>query len=130
MTIVGEFIGKIFSTPIPSEIFLTVIDAPLCLPCLWAITIPSKTQSCLACGIPILLSADGEVKQIIDEAKCGVSANAGDASELAKAIHLIINITNAELNEMSNHALSYSSKHFNRSKLNNRLLHVFQESIR
>lgn len=91
----------------------------------FSMTIPAKTQSCLACGIPILLSADGEVQQIINEARCGVTADAGDPLALAQAIKFMINLKDNELKEMGTNALSYSSKHFNRDTLNERILEVF-----
>lgn len=39
---------------------------------LWTKTIPAKLQSYMACGMPIIASAEGETERIIKEAECGV----------------------------------------------------------
>ena len=44
LEIFGEFIGKTFSTPTPAKTVRTVKVAPASLPCLRAITNPSKAE--------------------------------------------------------------------------------------
>ena len=44
----------------------------------FSITIPAKTQSCLACGRPILASVDGEVQEIIKRAHAGLVSDSED----------------------------------------------------
>lgn len=56
---------------------------------LFALTVPSKLQTYLAAGRPILAATDGETARIVEEARAGISCAAGDASALARsAIHL------------------------------------------
>jgi glycosyltransferase involved in cell wall biosynthesis len=50
------------------------------------VTVPAKLQAYLCTKKPILGMLNGEGAQIIDEAKCGFSVNAGDSIGLAKKI--------------------------------------------
>ena len=49
----------------------------------FAVTIPSKVQSYLACGKPILAALDGEGARVIEEARAGVVCPPEDAERLA-----------------------------------------------
>ncbi len=49
-------------------------------------TIPAKLQSYMACGMPIIASANGETRRIIDEAKCGLYSSIGDVDGLVENI--------------------------------------------
>ena len=40
----------------------------------------------MACGMPVIASAEGETRRIIEEAECGICCNIGDAKELANGI--------------------------------------------
>src|SRR5690606_27923203 len=50
---------------------------------IFTLTIPSKIQSYLACGRPILASLDGEGAKIINESESGFSSAAEDGQALA-----------------------------------------------
>lgn len=81
------------------------------------ITLPAKTQSCLACGKPILVSADGEVQNIIKAAGAGICANASDADMLAERLIELLKLDKFQLDKMSENALIYSENYFNKDKL-------------
>lgn len=87
---VSEYFNFIEKQP-PEKIPLYMAYADAALICLsksevFAMTIPAKTHSCMACGVPILVSADGEVGEIIEEAQCGYSSASSDAKGLAENI--------------------------------------------
>lgn len=84
---------------------------------IFSMTIPAKTQSCLACGMPILASADGEIRQIIEDAKCGLSSPAEDAVELAKNILQMSKLPQNELKVMGCNSLAYYKQHFDKKIL-------------
>ena len=63
-------------------------------------TIPSKIQSYLACGKPILASLDGEGAKIINEAECGFTSPSEDAKALAENVYKLYNLSNNERNKM------------------------------
>lgn len=84
---------------------------------IYAMTIPAKTQSCLACGVPILVSADGEVQNIIREAGCGFCSDSGDALKLADNIKLFIALSAEEREKLSINALNYYRENFDKKSL-------------
>jgi glycosyltransferase involved in cell wall biosynthesis len=113
-----NFVEKQPANRIPE--FMSVCDASLiCLgkSKIFAKTIPAKTQSCLACGIPVIVSADGEIQDIINESKAGICSNAGDEEDLAKKIEIITNTPKTELLQMSKNALKYYQKHFEKEAI-------------
>ena len=79
-------------------------------------TIPAKLQSYMACGMPILASAIGETKRIIEEARCGVCCEIGVSSALADRIYYIIS-NKHELKAMGDNARKYYEMHFDRKEL-------------
>lgn len=81
---------------------------------LWKMTIPAKLQSYMACGMPILASAEGETQRVIDEAKCGFCVPLGDAEELSQAIMKILTL---DLTEMRRNSRKYFENHFNKKML-------------
>ncbi|EXM38187.1 glycosyl transferase family 1 [Ruminococcus albus SY3] len=77
-------------------------------------TIPAKLQSYMACGMPIIASANGETKRIIDEAKCGVCVELGNAQALSKAI---TEMACSDMVSASSHSRDYFDEHFEKQKL-------------
>ena len=57
---------------------------------IFALTIPSKIQTYLACGRPVIAGLDGEGARIIDEAKAGITCSAEDPVGLSKAVIALI----------------------------------------
>lgn len=77
-------------------------------------TIPAKLQSYMACGMPIIASANGETKRIIEEAECGVCVELGNAELLSKAI---ADMKNADSKLTGNNSREYFGKHFEKDKI-------------
>jgi glycosyltransferase involved in cell wall biosynthesis len=100
--------------------FLCLTDSPL-----FAMTIPAKLQSYMACGVPIIASAEGETNQIIKEAKAGVCGPAGDFQKLAENIVELLNKPQDQLNKLGNNAREYYDKNFNKNELLNRMDRYF-----
>jgi len=117
-----NFIEKQQAIRIPE--LMSVCDATLiCLAKskVFSITLPSKTQSCLACGIPILVSADGEIQKIINESKSGLCSGAGDFNELANNIIKLVTFSKDKLEKMSENAIEYYQENFDKTKLLDRM---------
>ena len=87
----------------------------------FAMTIPAKTQSCMACGMPILVSADGEVGEIIKDAGCGLVSASGDAEGLAENIIKMGNMSKAELDNLGKRSGDYFDSHFLKKMLMDRM---------
>lgn len=117
-----NFIAKQPPTRIPE--FMAVCDAALiCLSKskVFSITLPAKTQSCLACGIPIIVSADGEIQEVIGDARAGVCSNAGNPEMLAIKIIELTSKSKEELLQMGQNAYAYSKVNFDKDKLLKRM---------
>ncbi len=83
----------------------------------FSMTVPAKTQSCMACGKPILVSADGEVQEIIRDSGSGLVSDAEDAEGLTENIIDMMNMTPVERAKMGQNALGYSHKNFDKNML-------------
>lgn len=97
--------------------FVSFADNPL-----YSMTIPAKLQSYMACGIPILASACGETRRVIEEAQCGFVSQIGKSDELANIIICFSSETQEKLNEMKQNAISYSKKNFDKKNLHDQIL--------
>ncbi|RSD26966.1 glycosyltransferase family 4 protein [Mesobacillus subterraneus] len=101
--------------------FLCLTEGPL-----FSMTIPAKLQSYMACGIPILASADGETKHIIEESNSGLSSPAGNAEKLADIIIDLSKKSKMELKQLGNNARVYYAEHFDKEELLNRMDRIFK----
>ncbi len=88
---------------------------------IFALTIPAKVQSYLACGKPIVGALDGEGARIIEEAGAGITCQAEDPSGLAEAVLTIYRMSEAERRGMGMRGRTYYERHFDRSMLLDRL---------
>lgn len=125
-----NFIKKQPAEKIP--LYMAYADAALiCLDKseVFAMTIPAKTQSCMACGVPILVSADGEVGEIIEEAGCGYSSAASDAEGLAVNIKKFCLLSESEKNEMRQRSRLYYDKSFDKDMLMDKMDTYFTEEF-
>ncbi|MDO9630159.1 MAG: glycosyltransferase family 4 protein [Acholeplasmataceae bacterium] len=95
---------------------LTLQESPI-----FDLTIPAKLQSYMAYGLPIMASANGEVQSIVKLSNCGYCAKAGDVNEFTKNIIEFTKLTIKQRKELGSNAKTYSNKHFNKSKLMDRL---------
>lgn len=104
--------------------FMAVSDGALVLLSkneLFEMTIPAKVQSCLACGMPIIASASGETKEIIENGNVGFCSPAGDENNLASNIEKFQKLTVSERKRLSNNSIQYYNENFDKIKLMNRL---------
>lgn len=99
--------------------FLSFKDDPL-----WTKTIPAKLQSYMACGMPVIASAEGETRRIIEEAECGVCSAIGDAEKLSESIKKMMNV-NLEI--MRIRSREYYEKNFDKKRLMNQIEDYFKD---
>jgi len=117
-----NFIDKQPAKRIPE--FMAVSDATLISLSkskVFSITLPAKTQSCLACGVPVIVSADGEIQNVINKAGAGVCSNAGDARGLAENIMKLVNLPDEKNKEMGRSAVNYYKENFDKEMLLTRM---------
>jgi glycosyltransferase involved in cell wall biosynthesis len=88
---------------------------------IFSLTIPSKIQSYLACGKPIIASLDGEGAKIVEEAKAGFTSNSEDIIGLKNVIMKMYLLPTWRHKELGDNARSYFEKEFEREMLIDKL---------
>ena len=81
------------------------------------LTIPSKLQSYLACGRPVVAALDGEGARVIQEAQAGFAAEPGEPAALAGAVLAMYHLPEEKRREMGQRARAYFEENFERGKL-------------
>ena len=97
---------------VADALLLTLRKQPSC-----ALTIPSKLQSYLACGRPIVAGLDGEGARVVRESCAGFAAGAGDPAGLAEAVLAMYRLSKEAREQMGQRARQYFEQHFERNKL-------------
>jgi glycosyltransferase involved in cell wall biosynthesis len=88
---------------------------------IFALTIPSKIQSYLACGKPIITSLDGEGSKIIEEANAGFTSPSEDCEGLVANIKKFLTLSNEEQKTLGQNGRAYFNIEFEREILIDRL---------
>ena len=95
----------------------------------FALTIPSKVQSYLACAKPIVAALDGEGARIIEEAEAGLSCPAENPSALANTVLRMYRMKSSERESMGKRGREYFEKNFERGLLLDRLDEWMRELV-
>ncbi|HIJ94479.1 MAG TPA: glycosyltransferase family 4 protein [Desulfuromonadales bacterium] len=95
----------------------------------FALTVPGKIQSYMACGRPIVAALDGEGGRLIIESGAGLSVSSEDVDALADAIMTMYHMPKDEREAMGKNGKDYCEENFDRDKLLNRLEVWMQELI-
>jgi glycosyltransferase involved in cell wall biosynthesis len=88
---------------------------------IFALTIPSKIQSYLACGKPIITSLDGEGSKIIEEANAGFTTPSEDYKGLVANIKKLIALSKEEQKILGQNGRDYFNSEFEREILVDKL---------
>lgn len=94
---------------------------------IFSLTIPTKIQSYLACGRPIVAALDGEGARVINESGAGIAVSAGNAAALAGAVLRLHSLPAPERDSMGRRGRAYFEREFERSMLVSRLEQWFHE---
>ena len=95
----------------------------------FAMTVPSKLQSYLACGRPIIAALDGEGARVLDEAGAGLTCPAEDARALADAVLALYRMPASERNRMGERGRAYFETQFERGILLQRLCRCIHDTV-
>jgi glycosyltransferase involved in cell wall biosynthesis len=95
----------------------------------FSLTIPSKIQSYLACGRPIVAALDGEGARVVTESGAGIAAGAGDAGALAEGVLRLYRMPKPEREAMGRRGREYFEQNFERSLLLSRLEQWIRSAI-
>ncbi|OQB98900.1 MAG: putative glycosyl transferase [Spirochaetes bacterium ADurb.Bin110] len=112
-----QFLNRVSSND--AEIMIKKADAALLVlrdSLLYSITLPAKMQTYMACGVPILCSANGEAARIVIEARAGLASKAGDAIALANNAIRLSKTSEYYLGMYRDNARNYFLNHFTKQK--------------
>ena len=123
-----NFLGRKNASDIPG--YLSICDAALLTfneSPIFERTIPAKFQSYIACGMPIIGCANGEIAKIIVDNNLGLCSSVGDVDGLLDDILKFIEMTKEEKKAISKTALDYSKNHFDETKLLDKFDEIIKE---
>lgn len=83
----------------------------------FALTIPSKLQSYLACGRPVVAALEGEGARVVKESGAGFVSQPEDPKGLAAAVLAMYDASAEQRAVMANNGRRYFEEHFERSVL-------------
>jgi glycosyltransferase involved in cell wall biosynthesis len=88
---------------------------------IFALTIPAKVQSYLACAKPIIAALDGEGNRVITDAGGGIAVPAESPAALASAVLELYHMTPEQREAMGARGRAYFEQHFERDMLLSKL---------
>lgn len=97
-------------------LLVTLRDEPT-----FSMTIPGKLQAYLAAGLPILGMLNGEGARVIEMARAGFVAPAGNGPKLAEHVVRLASMTDDERARMGARGIAYYRENFDRDTLISRL---------
>lgn len=107
-----------------ADVFLiTMVDNPVVNQ-----TLPAKLQSYMAANKPIIGAINGEVRNVIESAKCGLVSNSNDLNSFVNNIIKAYNNPDYHLAWAKN-GYDYYSNNFNKDLLMDKLIRLFDELI-
>ncbi len=89
-------------------------------------TYPNKVFDYMAAGKAVVLAIDGVIRQLIEDAQCGIFVPPGDSTAIAQAI-LTLYHDPQRCKDMGKRGRVYVEKHFSRRQSAQKLLEVFQK---
>lgn len=95
---------------------------------LFALTVPSKVQSYLAAGLPIIGMLDGEGARVIEEAGAGVTCPAGDSAALTAAVRRLCALPAQARRAMGEAGGRYYQAEFSLYRIVDQLEHLLDAS--
>jgi colanic acid biosynthesis glycosyl transferase WcaI len=96
---------------------------------IFALTIPSKIQSYLACARPVLAALDGEGARIIRESGAGLAVPTENPAALADAVRSMAAMDGSVLGNMGRNGYAYFERNFARGRVIRQLEELFAEMV-
>ena len=90
-------------------------------------TLPGKVQTYMAAGRPIIASAKGESKLVIEKAGCGFCAPPENAEALADAVRSFAALPREKRKEMGRRAIEFYQKNYSKELFVKKLILELEE---
>lgn len=94
---------------------------------IFALTVPSKVQSYLASGRPILAAIDGEGRRVVEESGAGLACSAEDPEQLAAIVLQLHAMASKDREAIGLRGRKYYEENYDRNQLIERLNLWFSE---
>lgn len=94
---------------------------------IFSMTIPTKIQSYMAFGKPVVGMLNGIGAKVIEDADCGYTSNAADYSSLARNIIMAYHQERNLLQQKGENGRKYYNKHFSKELIINNLIELLKE---
>jgi glycosyltransferase involved in cell wall biosynthesis len=107
-----------------SALLLTLVDDPLL-----AQTVPSKLQSYLATGVPIVAAVNGEAADIVRESGAGIACAAEDPPALAEALLSLCATPMEQRRAMGRAGCHFFAGHYRPDMLARRLMAYLGDAV-
>ncbi len=105
-----------------SALLITLDNDPV-----YAQTVPSKVQSCLAAGRPIIAALHGQAAQVLRDANCGLVCQPQDPAALAKSVNDFFSLPEATREQMGRNGHTYYRKYFTEEKVISKIIGLFEQ---
>ena len=105
-------------------VLVSLVDDPA-----MALTVPSKVQSYLAAGKPIVAALRGEGARVVAEAGAGLACTPADGAALAQAVRRLHAMGEAERGAMGAAGRRYHDEHYAPAVLTPRLVAHLQDAV-
>ncbi len=92
-------------------------------------TYPNKVFDYMAAGRPVALAIDGVIRQVVEDARCGIFVEPGQAVALADALIQLAGDPQKS-RAMGMNGRRYLEENFSREKIAKRLIGLFEDLIR
>jgi glycosyltransferase involved in cell wall biosynthesis len=115
------------------QIGLTLSAADVCIAILKPIdmyktTYPNKVFDYMAAGKPVILAIDGVIREVIEEADCGIFCAPGDPYAIVDAIKFLYNNQSRSM-QMGLNGRKYLEEHFDREQIAGKLAGLMEEMV-
>jgi glycosyltransferase involved in cell wall biosynthesis len=117
-----ESMPRFFS--LADVLLVTLKDEPI-----FALTIPSKIQSYLACAKPLIACLNGEGARVVEEASAGLTCAAENSEDLAAAVLKMYQLPESTRKELGNNGRKYFLREFERNVLLDRFEEMMKEVL-
>jgi len=95
---------------------------------LFKITIPCKTYEIMAAGRPIVANVDGDLKELVEQAGCGIVVEPENPKQMSDAIIRLYEDQQLRT-KLGRSGREYVVQHYTRARIMDEFIKVFQEAI-
>ncbi len=93
---------------------------------LYKTTYPNKVFDYMAAGKPVILAIDGVIRQVVEDAKCGVFCQPGNPQDMAEKVLFLFN-NPVKSHQMGINGQEYLLRHFDRNTITQQMVKLINQ---